>query len=118
MFGLTGVGPLLVFGTVIIVALLIFYVASRYRVANANEALIVAGSAGAKVRDEKGQLMTPAGEAEDEDRIREIELEHPAPLPRADSTGALNPYRTRLTGVPSPVPAARGGRREDRDRSR
>ena len=62
MFGLTGIGPLLVFGTVIIVALLIFYVASRYRVANANEALIVAGSAGAKVRDERGQLMTPAGD--------------------------------------------------------
>src|SRR5437899_561158 len=41
MFGLTGVGPLLVFGTVIIVALLIFYVASRYRVANAIEALIM-----------------------------------------------------------------------------
>ena len=57
MFGLTGVGPLLVFGTVIIVALLVFYVASRYRVANANEALIVAGSRGAKVRDEKGKLM-------------------------------------------------------------
>jgi flotillin len=57
MFGLTGVGPLLVFGTVVIVALLIFYVASRYRVANANEALIVAGSRGAKVRDEKGKLM-------------------------------------------------------------
>ena len=57
MFGLTGVGPLLVFGSVIIVALLVFYVASRYRVANANEALIVAGSRGAKVRDEKGQLM-------------------------------------------------------------
>jgi flotillin len=51
------VGPLLVFGTVIIVALLVFYVASRYRVANANEALIVAGSRGAKVRDEKGKLM-------------------------------------------------------------
>jgi flotillin len=62
MFGLTGVGPLLVFGTVIIVALLVFYAASRYRVANANEALIVAGSRGAKVRDEKGQLMTPAGD--------------------------------------------------------
>ena len=62
MFGITGVGALLVFGTVIIVSLLIFYVASRYRVANANEALIVAGSAGAKVRDEKGQLMTPAGD--------------------------------------------------------
>jgi len=57
MLGLTGVGPLLVFGTVIIIALLVFYVASRYRVANANEALIVAGSRGAKVRDEKGKLM-------------------------------------------------------------
>jgi flotillin len=62
MLGLTGVGPLLVFGTVIIVALLVFYVASRYRVANANEALIVAGSQGAKVRDERGQLITPAGD--------------------------------------------------------
>ena len=60
MFGLTGVGPLLVFGTVIIIALLVFYVASRYRVANANEALIVAGSRGAKVRDERGKLMVAA----------------------------------------------------------
>jgi len=60
VLGLTGVGPLLVFGTVIIVALLVFYVASRYRVANANEALIVAGSRGAKVRDEKGKLMVAA----------------------------------------------------------
>jgi len=57
MFGITGVGPLLVLGTVFIVALLVFYVASRYRVANANEAIIVAGSRGAKVRDEKGKLM-------------------------------------------------------------
>ena len=62
MFGLTGVGPLLVFGVVIIIALLVFYVASRYRVANANEALIVAGSQGAKVRNEKGQLITPPGD--------------------------------------------------------
>ena len=62
MLGLTGVGPLLVFGVVIIVALLVFYVASRYRVANANEALIVAGSQGAKVRNERGQLITPAGD--------------------------------------------------------
>lgn len=62
MFGLTGVGPLLVFGVVIIIALLVFYVASRYRVANANEALIVAGSQGAKVRNERGQLITPPGD--------------------------------------------------------
>jgi flotillin len=62
IFGFTGVGPLLVFGTVVIVALLVFYVASRYRVANANEALIVAGSRGAKVRDEKGQTIVQAGD--------------------------------------------------------
>jgi flotillin len=62
MLDLVGTGPLLVFGTVLIVALLVFYVASRYRVANANEALIVAGSRGAKVRDEKGQLMSAAGD--------------------------------------------------------
>lgn len=62
LLDLVGTGPLLVFGTVLIVALLVFYVASRYRVANANEALIVAGSRGAKVRDEKGQLMSAAGD--------------------------------------------------------
>jgi len=62
MFGITGIGPLLVFGVVIIVALLVFYVASRYRVANANEALIVSGSQGAKVRNERGQLITPPGD--------------------------------------------------------
>jgi flotillin len=57
IFGVSGTGALLVFVTVIVIALLIFYVASRYHVANANEALIVAGSRGAKVRDEKGQLL-------------------------------------------------------------
>lgn len=57
LLGFTGTGPILVLVTVIVVALLIFYVASRYRVANANEALVVAGSRGAKVRDEKGRLV-------------------------------------------------------------
>ena len=46
---------------IVVLALLMFYVANRYRVANANEALIVAGSRGAKVRDEKGQIAAPAG---------------------------------------------------------
>jgi flotillin len=57
LLGFTGPGPILVLVTVIVVALLIFYVASRYRVANANEALVVAGSRGAKVRDERGKLV-------------------------------------------------------------
>ncbi len=60
--GFISSGPVLVFIAVVIAALLIFYVASRYHVANANEALIVAGSRGAKVRDEKGQLLRPAAD--------------------------------------------------------
>ena len=58
----SGGGPILVFVAVVILALLSFYVASRYRVANANEALIVAGSRGAKVRDERGQLVGIVGD--------------------------------------------------------
>ena len=53
---------LLIFTVVVIVALLISYVASRYKVAGANEALIVAGSHGADVRDERGQVMTTTGD--------------------------------------------------------
>ena len=58
LFSFVGTGPLLVLTLIVVLALLMFYVASRYRVANANEALIVAGSRGAKVRDEKGQPAT------------------------------------------------------------
>ena len=54
--------PVLIFTVVVIVALLISYVASRYKVAGANEALIVAGSHGADVRDERGQVMTAQGD--------------------------------------------------------
>jgi len=51
-----GTAPLLVIALIAVLALLVFYIASRYRVANANEALIVAGSRGAKVRDERGEI--------------------------------------------------------------
>ena len=61
IFNFVGTGPLLAVVLVVVLALLIFYVASRYRVANANEALIVAGSRGAKVRDERGEVATAAG---------------------------------------------------------
>ena len=54
--------PVLIFTVVVIFALLISYVASRYKVAGANEALIVAGSHGADVRDERGQVMTAQGD--------------------------------------------------------
>jgi len=56
-----GTGPLLGLLVVVVLGLLVFYVASRYRVANANEALIVAGSRGAKVRDERGEVAAQAG---------------------------------------------------------
>ncbi|TMC54829.1 MAG: hypothetical protein E6J20_02565 [Chloroflexi bacterium] len=54
--------PFLVVAGVIILVLLIAFVASRYHVAGANEALIVAGSRGAKVRDEKGQTASHPGD--------------------------------------------------------
>src|SRR5438128_1951820 len=54
--------PFLVVTGVVILILLIAFVSSRYHVAGANEALIVAGSRGAKVRDERGQVGGGPGE--------------------------------------------------------
>jgi flotillin len=54
--------PFLAVTGVIILILLVAFVASRYKVASANEALIVAGSRGAKVRDEKGQVLSAPGD--------------------------------------------------------
>jgi flotillin len=54
--------PFLAVTGVVILVLLIAFVASRYQVASANEALIVAGSRGAKVRDERGQVISSAGD--------------------------------------------------------
>ena len=46
----------------IIAVLILAFVASRYKVAGANEAIIVAGSRGAKVHDERGQAISKAGD--------------------------------------------------------
>ena len=54
--------PFLAVTGVIILILLIAFVASRYKVAGANEALVVAGSRGAKVRDARGQVMSTSGD--------------------------------------------------------
>jgi flotillin len=54
--------PFLGVAGVVILLLLIAFVASRYHVAGANEALIVAGSRGANVRDEKGQAVAARGD--------------------------------------------------------
>src|SRR5690242_9789252 len=54
--------PFLGVAVVVIILLLIAFVASRYKVAGANEAIIVAGSRGAKVRNEKGQAMAVSGD--------------------------------------------------------
>ena len=54
--------PFLAVTGVIILVLLIAFVASRYKVAGANEALIIAGSRGAKVRDERGQAVASPGD--------------------------------------------------------
>jgi flotillin len=54
--------PFLGVAAIVILLLLIAFVASRYHVAGANEALIVAGSRGAKVRDEHGQAVSKTGD--------------------------------------------------------
>jgi flotillin len=54
--------PFLAVTGVIIILLLIAFVASRYKVAGANEAIIVAGSRGAKVHDERGQPVSHSGD--------------------------------------------------------
>ena len=54
--------PFLVVAGAVVLVLLIAFVAGRYHVAGANEALIVAGSRGAKVRDEKGQAVSARGD--------------------------------------------------------
>jgi flotillin len=52
-----GGAALLGLAVVLAIVLLLAFAASRYRVANANEALIVAGSKGAKVRDATGKAI-------------------------------------------------------------
>ena len=54
--------PFLVVTGVIILILILAFVASRYKVAGANEAIIVAGSRGAKVHDERGQQISSPGD--------------------------------------------------------
>jgi flotillin len=54
--------PFLGVAAIVILLLLIAFVASRYHVAGANEALIIAGSRGAKVRDERGQTVSARGD--------------------------------------------------------
>jgi flotillin len=48
----------LVLATLAVLVLLALFVAQRYRVAGANEALVISGARGSKVRDEKGDLVT------------------------------------------------------------
>jgi len=54
--------PFLVVTLVVIIILILAFVASRYKVAGANEAIIVAGARGAKVRDEHGKVASSPGD--------------------------------------------------------
>jgi flotillin len=54
--------PFLAVTGVVILILILAFVASRYKVAGANEAIIVAGSRGAKVRDERGKVVSSPGD--------------------------------------------------------
>jgi flotillin len=54
--------PFLAVAGAVIIVLILAFVASRYKVAGANEAIIVAGSRGAKVHDERGQPVSHSGD--------------------------------------------------------
>ncbi|HEV2029587.1 MAG TPA: SPFH domain-containing protein [Candidatus Dormibacteraeota bacterium] len=54
--------PFFAVAVVVIILLILAFVASRYKVAGANEAIIVAGSRGSKVRDERGQAVSTPGD--------------------------------------------------------
>jgi flotillin len=54
--------PFLAVAGAVILVLILAFVASRYKVAGANEAIIVAGSRGAKVHDERGQAISKSGD--------------------------------------------------------
>ncbi|MFI5283353.1 MAG: flotillin family protein [Candidatus Dormibacterales bacterium] len=54
--------PFLVVAAAVILVLILAFVASRYKVAGANEAIIVAGSRGSKVHDERGQVVSHPGD--------------------------------------------------------
>src|SRR5258705_12647348 len=62
MPGCVTTSPFLAVPMVIILILIHDFVASRYKVAGANEAIIVAGARGAKVRDERGQVASAPGD--------------------------------------------------------
>jgi flotillin len=48
----------LVLATLAVLVLIALFAAQRYRVAGANEALVISGARGSKVRDDKGDLVT------------------------------------------------------------
>jgi flotillin len=48
----------LVLATLAVLVLIALFAAQRYRVAGANEALVISGARGSKVRDERGHLVT------------------------------------------------------------
>ena len=48
----------LVLAALVVLVLIALFAAQRYRVAGANEALVISGARGSKVRDEKGDLVT------------------------------------------------------------
>src|SRR5258706_3158238 len=54
--------PFVVVAGAVVLVLILAFVASRYKVAGANEAIIVAGSRGAKVQDERGQQVSHPGD--------------------------------------------------------
>ena len=60
LFDLAGGGVLATFAIVVVIVLLVIYISRRYQVAGPNEALIIAGARGSKVRQQSGEVAALA----------------------------------------------------------
>ena len=60
LLDLTGGGVLATFAIVVVIVLLVIYISRRYQIAGPNEALIIAGARGSKVRQQSGEVAALA----------------------------------------------------------
>ena len=93
LFDFAGGGVLATFAIVVVIVLLVVYISRRYQVAGPNEALIIAGARGSKVRQQSGEVAAQA-----DDGIRVVVGAGAIVLPIVNC-----PFRLSLQTYPSAI---------------
>ena len=93
LLDLTGGGVLATFAIVVVIVLLVIYISRRYQIAGPNEALIIAGARGSKVRQQSGEVAALA-----DDGIRVVVGAGAIVLPIVN-----RPFRLSLQTYPSAI---------------